>query len=330
MKFDQRLRHIILSIVTVIAIALVHTFALASLAEHEVDAVASQATVVIARQLDKKTQKPPQNWETGSGVIVARRGKTYYVLTAKDVVETQGVFYGVRTSDGKMHVVDRSKDNSSFRSLALDEGELSQKAQDLDLALVKFNSDADHVVAPLGNSQQLRQTDSLYVSGWPNPKNKSPRRSRITEKTAILSETPGKPHGDSIRGIAYKIQTRESMDGAPLFNDKGEVVAIHRREHTPDNQYCIASQLSANTSCGVPMAHILRTRTAEKLRLRIGRAPISSQIIARGIKNKPKADKIANVYNLFAFNVDAMLRNQPSLGCGSLLLGDKKCPSRPK
>ena len=123
--------------------------------------------------------------------------------------------------------------------------------------------------------------------------------------------------------MAYKLKSRESMDGAPVFNEKGQVVAIHRRDQ-PKAKYCIAS-LSTNSSCGVPTAHILKTQEVEKLRLQVGEKTINHKIIARGVKNKAKADVIRNVYKLFAFDLNAMLRNTPSLGCGSLLLGDK-CP----
>jgi hypothetical protein len=330
MQIHKRLPTIIIAIVTILAIALVHTFVLA-LAAHEIDAGASQTTVLIARQLDRKDSKTPADWETASGVIVARQGKTYYALTAMNVVKTPGV-YGLRTSDDKMHVIDhRSQegDNTNIRSLSLDEGKLTQQAQDLDLALVKFTSNGEHSVAPIGDSDELKQTDKLYVSGWPNPQDKSPRRRRITDTTS-LSDTGGKAHTDGLHGIVYKVSTREPMDGAPVFNRKGQVVAIHRREKpNSEAKYCIASQLSANSNCGVPTAHIIRTHEADKLRLGIERTPINPKIIARGIKNKSKADTIPNVYKLFAFDLNAMLRNTPSLGCGSLLLGDK-CPSQPK
>ncbi|TFI51981.1 serine protease [Mastigocladus laminosus UU774] len=325
MRFYRHLATVVLTIVTLIAIAFIHTFALA-LPEHEVDAIASQTTVLIAPALQEGDIKARREWDTGSGVVVARKGKTYYALTALHLVQTKG-FYGVRTSDGKVHLVEHNEDNSSIQPLTREQGELTTKVKGFDLALVKFESEHNYPVASLGNSEKLRSKDVLYVSGWPVPQNQTPRRERITEVTS-LNQINSQPHSEGDYSLAYNLQTRQGMDGGPVFSPDGQVVAIHQSNSSNEHGYCLEPKLSGNNSCGLQISHILQAIQAEDTRLSFDRSPIDPKLIARGIENKSKSDVIPDVYKLFTFDLDAMLRNKPSLGCGSLLLGDK-CPSQP-
>ncbi|MBW4641663.1 MAG: serine protease [Goleter apudmare HA4340-LM2] len=324
MKFYRYLATVLLAIVTVIAIAFIHTFALA-LPEHEVDAIASQTTVLIAPALPAGDIKARREWDSGSGVIVARKGKTYYALTALRLVQPQG-FYGVRTSDGKVHLVEHSEDNSSIRALGREDGELRTRVRNLNLALVQFDSEHDYPVATVGDAEKLRSKDVLYVSGWPVPQNQTPRRERITETTS-LNQINSQPHSEGGYSLAYNIQTRQGMDGAPVLNQDGQVIAIHRGDRSNEHGYCLEPKLSGNNSCSLQINQILPAIEAANLRLSFDRGAIAQKIIARGLADKPKADVIPDVYKLFTFDLDAMLRNKPSLGCGSLLLGDK-CPNR--
>lgn len=324
MKFYKRLATVVLTIATVIVIAFFHTLALA-FTEHEIDAIASQTTVLIAPALQEGDMKARREWDPGSGVIVARKGKIYYALTALNVVQTRG-FYGVRTSDGKVHLVEHTEDNSNIQPLAREDGELRTKVKSLDLALVKFESEHDYPIAALGNSEKLRSKDVLYVSGWPVPPNQTPRRERITQTTS-LNQISSQPHSEGGYSLAYNIQTRQGMDGGPVFSKDGQVVAIHGSDRSEEHGYCLAPKLSGNNSCGLPISHILPAIEAENTRLSFDRGSIDPKVIAQGIANKSTADVIPDVYQLFTFDLDAMLRNKPSLGCGSLLLGDK-CPRR--
>ncbi|NJM70850.1 MAG: trypsin-like peptidase domain-containing protein [Scytonema sp. RU_4_4] len=324
MIFYKRLATVVLAIATVIVIAFFHTLALA-LPEHEVDAIASQTTVLIAPALQEGDIKARREWDPGSGVIIARKGKTYYALTALGVVRTKG-FYGVRTSDGKVHLVEHKEDNSSIHPLRREEGELRTTVKSFDLALVKFESEHDYPVASLGNSEKLRSKDVLYVSGWPIPQNQTPRRERVTEVTS-LNQITSQPHSEGGYSLAYNIQTRQGMDGGPVFSQDGQVVAIHRSDRSNEHGYCLDPKLSGNNSCGLQISHIVHAIEAEDMRLSFDRGLIDPKVIAQGIANKSTADVISDVYKLFTFDLDAMLRNKPSLGCGSLLLGDK-CPRR--
>jgi serine protease Do len=324
MRFYRHLATVVLTIATVIAIAFIHTFAFA-FPEHEVDAIASQTTVLIAPALQEGDIKARREWDPGSGVVVARKGKTYYALTALHIVQNKG-FYGVRTSDGKVHFLEHNEDNRTIQPLGREEGELRTKVKSFGLALVKFESEHDYPVASLGNSEKLRSKDVLYVSGWPVPQNQTSRRERITEVTS-LNQVNSQPHSEGGYSLAYNIQTRQGMDGGPVFTQDGQVVAIHQSDRSNEHGYCLERKLSENNSCAVQISHVLQAIEAEDMRLSFERGSIAPKVIAQGIANKSTADVIANVYKLFTFDLDAMLRNKPSLGCGSILLGEK-CPSR--
>lgn len=324
MKLYRYLATVVLAIVTVIAIAFMHTFALA-LPEHEVDAIASQTTVLIAPALPVGDIKARREWDSGSGVIVARKGKTYYALTALNLVQTKG-FYGVRTSDGKVHLVEHNEDHASIRALSREDGELRTRVRNLNLALVQFESEHNYPVATVGDAEKLRSKDVLYVSGWPVPPNRDPRRERITQTTS-LNQITAQPHAEGGYSLAYSIQTRQGMDGGPVMNKDGQVIAIHGSVLANEHGYCPDANLSGNNSCGLQINQILPAIEAANLRLSFDRGAIAQKVIARGLADKPKADVIPDVYKSFTFDLDAMLRNKPSLGCGSLLLGDK-CPRR--
>ncbi|MBD2355604.1 trypsin-like peptidase domain-containing protein [Tolypothrix sp. FACHB-123] len=324
MRLYRHLAIVVLTIVTVIAIAFIHTFALA-FPEHEVDAIASQTTVLIAPALQAGDIKARREWDTGSGVIVARKGKTYYALTALHIVQTQG-FYGIRTSDGKVHLVEHQEDNSRIKPLNREEGDLRTRVKNIDLALVEFESEHDYPVATVGDAEKLRSQDVLYVSGWPVPQNQTPRRERITQTTS-LNQISSQPHSEGGYSLAYNIQTRQGLDGGPVLNQDGQVIAIHGGDRAQEHGYCLETKLSGNNnSCAVPINQILSAIEAEDMRVSFDRGAIDQKVVAQGLANKSTADVIPDVYQLFTFDLNAMLRNKPSLGCGSLLLGDK-CPN---
>jgi S1-C subfamily serine protease len=75
----------------------------------EVDRIAEQITV----RIDSR------NNGNGSGVIVAKKGNTYYVLTASHVVKNPDR-YQIVTSDGQQYPIDSA--NTTIRLLAFIQG----------------------------------------------------------------------------------------------------------------------------------------------------------------------------------------------------------------
>jgi len=97
----------------------------------------------------------------GSGVIVARKGNTYYVLTAEHVVRDEGK-YEVVTHDGRRYGV--NYDRVKFMPGA-------------DLAVLEFKSRETYQVATLRNydlsydiEKEIRR---FFVYGWSGARQKS-------------------------------------------------------------------------------------------------------------------------------------------------------------
>lgn len=291
------------------------------LTTEQVDTVASQTTVVIAQGLQKGDIEARQEWNPGSGVIVARSGKTYYVLTALHVVRTRDVVYGVRTSDGEVHFVDDVKTHENILPFGTEDEQLGETIKGFDLAIIKFESTLKYPVAVVGKSNQLKEGEPVFVSGWPNPEDESARRVREFS-TGNLSEIVSPPSPDGGYSLLYNNQTRRGMSGGPVFNAQGELIGIHGRGRAQDNIYCIDPNLSANNSCGMQTIHFVKQAEVAGLQLALKQPPVDPQLLETGRGNREKADVIENIYDAFTFDVRSLLRDEPSGGCGSLLLGD--------
>ncbi len=294
--------------------------------KEQIDAVASQTTVVIAQGLQKGDIESGQEWNPGSGVIVARSGKTYYVLTALHVVRTREVVYGVRTSDGEVHFVDDVKTDDNIHPFGSEDKQRGKIILGFDLAIVKFESDRKYAIAPIGHSNQTRKGEQVFVSGWPNPDDQSARRVReFSPGTLTAIVTP--PSADGGYSLLYDNQTRRGMSGGPVFNGKAELIGIHGRGRAQKDVYCIDPDLSANNSCGMQTIHFISQAEAERLQLKFNFQPVAPEVIAAGMANKPRADTIDDIYKAFTFDLPSLLRDGPSGGCGAILLDDS-CKER--
>jgi serine protease Do len=306
--------------IAAVAVAIPLTSAQA-LTEEQVDAVASQTTVVIAQGLQKGDLEARQEWNPGSGVIVAHRRHTYYVLTALHVVRTRNVLYGIRTSDGEVHIVDDIHTNKNIHLLGEEEGEFGDRIDGLDLAIIEFESDLDYPTTVMGSSSQLQPGEPLYVSGWPNPEDDSARRLRKTVEgklTAIFFQ----PSTDGGYSLLYDNPTQRGMSGGPVFNVRGELVGIHGRGKAQRDDYCIDPELSTENSCGMQTLHFIKQATLDGLNLTYEAPPVDPKVIEAGLRNQENADVIEDIYETFTFDMRSLLRDTPSGGCGSLLLGD--------
>lgn len=292
-----------------------------ALTEEQIDAVASQTTVVIAQGLQKGDIEARQEWNPGSGAIVARQGNTYYVLTALHVVRTRDVVYGIRTSDGEVHLVDDVNTKNYIHWLGAQQGKFGERIEGLDLAIIEFKSNLQYPTTVMGNSRQLQPGDPVYVSGWPNPEDDSARRVRTTvegELSAIFFQ----PSADGGYSLLYNNPTQRGMSGGPVFNARGELVGIHGRGKAQRDDYCIDPKLSTDNSCGMQTLHFLSKATLEGLNLSYEAPPVRPETIAAGLRNLDNADTIEDIYQTFTFDMRSLLRDTPSGGCGSLLLGD--------
>lgn len=326
-----------------IVLATIPAWAVQALTLDQVDAIASQVTVVIAQGLQKGDIEQRQEWNPGSGVLVARDGQTYYALTALHVVRTRGTVYGVRTSDGEVHFIDDETDPSNIIPLGNEQDDSGSRIQGMDLALVRFTSPIDYPVAVMGDSLRMHQGDRVVVSGWPNPETDSSRRERISSSGSLLAVLAN-PLADGGYSVLYNNQTRRGMSGGPVLNGDGELIGIHGRGRgesngcSPDDAASASANSSsglavgesvgqmidnpANSSCGMQTVHFLGAAAAAQIVLRYQDPPVDERLIARGLAQKPQADTVEDIYAAFTFDVRSLLRDQPSGGCGSVLLGE--------
>ena len=190
------------------AIAVAQPQVAVALTVREVSDVAEKITVLIDGEVP------------GSGVIVARDGNTYYVLTAKHVAESAGGYKAV-TADGRRY---------SIRASTV------QKLPDADLAVFQFTSKKDYQIATLAD-YNLTGEQFVFVSGWPAPSGAIQNRARVLSFGKLIP--PVMRHllsaarfGEGSQGyeLLYTSITESGMSGGPVLDTSGRVIGIHGGE----------------------------------------------------------------------------------------------------
>ncbi len=191
---------------------------------------------------EKITVRIDADNENGSGVIVARQGNNYYVVTAAHVVKKERP-YQIVTPDGQEYSVENSNIN---------------KLTGADLAILQFQSDRDYEIATLGvyeskwqerfygeklseesyqNSQNLLPW--IFLFGWQRKQNIPQAKltaGRIDSKNFFRSDSQevksvykdidfaAKEKGYQLR---YTNFSQGGMSGGALLDTEGRVIGIH-------------------------------------------------------------------------------------------------------
>ena len=161
----------------------------------------------------------------GSGIIVARSGQTYTVLTNAHVLVEEEA-YIVLTADRESHVASR------LNSLAFGE---------LDLALVQFTSDRPYQVVERGNSQTLEIGEPVYAAGFPNwqPIDEETLEDTREQGVDAFVFTPGEVGMRLERSLlggyqlGYTNDVRSGMSGGPVLDASGRLIGINGRLKYP-------------------------------------------------------------------------------------------------
>jgi len=175
---------------------------------YDVERVAERITVLI-------------RWGSGngSGVIVARRGDVYYVLTAEHVARYKNVEdFKIVTHDGEQHEADSLKTMPG-----------------VDLAVMQFKSDANYPVAAVADYDSGLMDDKgfVFASGWRAVTGGEPERRFSAGK--IYSQEFGRLQGWTRHsfsygyGLVYTNLTGGGMSGGPILDSRGRLLGIHGR-----------------------------------------------------------------------------------------------------
>ncbi|MGL5065063.1 MAG: trypsin-like peptidase domain-containing protein [Microcoleus sp.] len=147
-----------------------------------------------------------------SGVIIAKNGKTYTILTVNHVVEKPDIKYTVRTFTGKDYQA------SSIVRLQATE-------TDPDLAVVKIESSDTYPVATLADSDRAVIGTQIFVYGYPATGGLfGVEREPELSPGLVTSRPRNRSEGYTLR---YQAVTWSGMSGGPVFDSEGRVIGLH-------------------------------------------------------------------------------------------------------
>jgi S1-C subfamily serine protease len=208
----------------------------------KVDEIAQQITV----RIDSRDRG------NGSGVIVAKEGNIYYVLTADHVVKNPDE-YEIVTPDGKRHRVN----NETVKTF-----------EGVDLALLQFTSQESYSIATLADYQlgldELSQGKQqlIFLSGFPGSKlgNNQNLSRKLTAGIAFpqifaLSLAQNVYSLNNGYELVYTNLSQPGMSGGPLLDSLGRVVGINAAAEAEleVNSAGQVEEINLGRSLGVPI-----------------------------------------------------------------------------
>ena len=178
-----------------------------------------------ARQMTVRIENSGGN---GSGVIVAREGNSYYVLTAKHVLQSPET----NQKYTNYQIITYDQDRRGVTSTVVAEG--------VDLAVVKFESNNQYPVAQLGEYSQSSY-NLAFVGGFPGrDKINTPLWQWQLNPGFVVDREKGKLETQTNQSFSngydliYSNISYGGMSGGPVFDVAGNVIGIHGRAESTD------------------------------------------------------------------------------------------------
>lgn len=228
----------------------------------------------------------------GSGVIIQKNNNTYIIVTAAHVLRNPKSAFTIVTSDGNSYKLTNIKTTPGT-----------------DLAIAKFQSTTNYPIAKMGDSARSPEGATVYVAGFP--------LATQAISSSIYNFTEGKVTANANRPLAegyslvYSNNTLPGMSGGPVFNDAGELIAIHGRGDTQESSE--VSNINQNVRIKTGFNLGITTSTFLKLASNWG-FNSSDKVVIASRPNTPKAD------DFFLQGVDLFRRGRWS---GTIELMDK-------
>jgi tetratricopeptide (TPR) repeat protein len=174
----------------------------------ELQSIAQGITVEIRLQ---------QNKSVGSGIIIKRQGDLYTLVTNAHVVCGNEIcaelpateIYSLNLADGQKYQIK----STSIKLLK----------NDLDLAVIQFRSSRNYPVAKISAPGSLKVSDKVYTAGFPFQE--SGLLFGYGEALAVVNKRLTGDNGGYT--IIYSAPTLPGMSGGGVFNENGQLVAIH-------------------------------------------------------------------------------------------------------
>jgi len=206
--------------------------ALDSVSTNDLRKIAQEITVLVSH-----------NQGNGSGVIIARRGKSFYVLTASHVVKFDGT-YQITTPDRR-----------HYQAVII-----IRKLPNLDLAILEFQSEQNYQVASLADYEQSEKTSfvvgNIYISGWDRSQisNQPVFTCGVTLTSDLASLIRKDPISDGYE-LVYTNITQAGFSGSPILDNQGRVIGIHGRAEGEELESI--GSLTLGLSLGIPIKSFL-------------------------------------------------------------------------
>lgn len=176
----------------------------------DLENLAKQITVRIDQVSAQSTTR-----QSGSGIIIAQQGQTYYVLTAEHVVHDTNTNYSLVAPDGEVYEVNRTS---------------IVRQSDADLAILKFSSPVQYEVATFVDysNQAGPLLVNSFASGWPESQDEIQfTPGLLFRENAVLEAFIDPAFLTKGYEIAYTNLTYQGMSGGSVLDAEGRVIGIH-------------------------------------------------------------------------------------------------------